>query len=127
VVCANAEYDPTAANPVMIMDDTMTEPGDTFAVGCNGHGAASGEFIYAVTPDVTGEITVTFASAPVPFTGVVYVRLGCDMASEFVCNEGSSVEYNFPADGDTTYYIVVDGNAGEEGMFTLDVTLAPGM
>jgi hypothetical protein len=125
IVCTDAVYTLGEASPVAVNDgENTTAPNNTAAQGCSGHGQSSGERIYAVTPDANGTATVSVVG---DFTTVVYVRTDCDNpASEIMCSQASSVMYDFPVISATTYYIFVDGNSGEEGTFTLNVTLAPG-
>lgn len=103
--------------------DTTMGGNNSSAMGCMGHGTAAQDVIYAVTPNGDGDVNLTFISMP-SFTGVVYVRTDCDsLASEIMCGEGSSVNYEFPVAAGTTYYIIVDGNALEQGTFTLALKL----
>ena len=126
VVCAvDAQFSLDVANSVMAAGTTVGAANDTYASGCAGLGQASGDFIYEVTANVTGIATAQLLSN---YTGVLDVRLGCDPAAQNVnCDQGQMVMYSFPVSSGTTYYIIVDGGDGEQGTFSLDVTVVANM
>jgi cysteine-rich repeat protein len=91
-----------------------------YSSGCGGSGK---DYVYVITPDVTGLLTATLSA---DFDGVLHARETCDLAStELGCadNEalGGTETIAFGVDANTSYYVFVDGYAGSGGPFTLDI------
>jgi cysteine-rich repeat protein len=91
-----------------------------YASGCGGSGK---DYVYVVTPDVTGLLTATVTS---DFDAVLHARSTCaDDGSELSCSDVGAVAgaetISFGVSANTPYYIFIDGYAGSDGVFTLDV------
>jgi cysteine-rich repeat protein len=91
-----------------------------YSSGCGGSGK---DYVYVVTPDVTGLLTATLSA---DFDGVLHARSTCDDTStELGCADdgavGGAETISFGVSANSSYYLFVDGYAGSGGPFTLDV------
>lgn len=79
------------------------------------------EYVYTLTVDETSTVTVKLSGETAETDVIVLVDdgLGCNPAS---CIGWGLTEFTFDADPAVVYYVVVDGWAGAEGEYNLDVT-----
>lgn len=91
-----------------------------YSSGCGGSGK---DYVYVITPDVTGLLTATLTG---DFDGVLHARSTCDTGTtELDCADdaaiGGTEAISFGVAANTSYYVFVDGYAGSGGAFTLDI------
>lgn len=110
--------------------DTQTVTGDTtgaandFTSNCGGSG---GDLFYALTLTADAQVTAAITPADSAKTGVVSIIPACGTNNDLVCGSSSgttagTATKSFLAAG--TYYIVADNFGGDNGPFSLTVTLA---
>lgn len=119
----------TATKPGVIgfAGDTtpLTNPSYGGATSCTSNGAGPNA-IYAITPTVTGNLTVDLRAN---YTGaVLHVRRECaDTSSQFDCAPSSAVlaptTLSIPVVAEQMVYVFVDGNLASYGMYTVEATL----
>lgn len=104
---------------------------DKYAGACGGGDAP--EVVYAVTPAVDGNLSITMDGGGDLVTDpVLYVRSGdCETGAEIGCSDhtfGGGVEsLLFAAKGGTTYYVFADGYDFTSGPYTLTLHLQNGV
>jgi cysteine-rich repeat protein len=106
--------------PMPARGSTSGQP-DASTATCGGLG---GERVYALVPQFAGQVTVDLAAN---FDAALYVTTGCGNPSgELACdhnpNGGESLTFSVVQ---TVYYVVVDGNNGSNGSYTLTFTPLP--
>ena len=94
-------------------------------------GDAAGEVVYAVTPDTSGDLTVSVTGLG-GTDPVLYVRKGdCDFGSEIACADatgsGGKETVTFAVKAGVPVWVFADGVAGAEGPYALDVHLEGGL
>jgi hypothetical protein len=80
------------------------------------------EAIYTVTPDFTGNLTVSLVNPGSSYDTALSVRAGSCGGDEVACNDdfrGLQSQVTFAATAGTTYYIIVEGFNGSTGEFEL--------
>jgi hypothetical protein len=89
------------------------------------------DVVYAITPDVAGNVEISTSGVSADAQLGVYVRSACaDAGSELGCTghpaAGQSATVKFIAAGGTTYFVFVDGvSSGGAAAFSLSASLTP--
>lgn len=128
IVCEIAEQIALPDNNSVERDGTTDSPmwsNQTHANSCNGSGKFSNEVIYEMTAGTNGEVTATLDSPG--YSGLVYARSDCGIiGTELDCDANPQLgTIVFPVTGMVPFFIIVDGNSGEQGTFLLTVTFEP--
>lgn len=90
-------------------------------------GGSGADVVYTFTPPSSGKATIKLTA---PFTAIVSARSSCDVStSEIKCAdiatpEGGTTTMEIPVFGGTPVSVFVDGYAGSNGTFTLDVDVS---
>ncbi len=89
--------------------------------GCSGRTETGPEKVYTVTTTKTGDLTATLSNMTTGLDLDVFILSACNPTSCLAFGDTSAKYANAPAG---TYYIVVDGNNGASGPFSLQTALA---
>lgn len=94
-------------------------------------GGASPEVVYAVTPDATGQLTVSIQGVG-GTDPVLYVRSGdCAAGAELACADstaaGGTETVTFAVTAGTTYWVFADGVVGAAGGYSMTLHLSTGV
>ncbi len=91
------------------------------------------ERVYAITAQATGTLTAWLPAATTTFQSALFRTSACDAAGQFACldnwgtpNERGGELVSFAVVEGETHYLIVDGVAGDQGDFVLELDLSTG-
>ncbi len=94
-------------------------------------GADAPEYVYALTPEADGVLTLDFLAVNNDLDPVLYVRDACEGGAELACVDstfaGGVESATFAVQAGTTYYVFADGWNTTTGEFLLGATLLGGV
>ena len=105
---------------------TISMSQDNYQGSCGGGGR---DFVYAVTPSLSGLLTLEMLGVSDDVDPVLYVRDGCESGAELACADrtfgGGSESVVIPVTGGATYYVFADTYDGSSvGDFLLAADLS---
>ncbi len=93
-------------------------------------GADAPEYVFAITTEDEGVLTLDMLAVNSDLDPVLYVRDECEGGTELACSDigfaGGNESVTFQATAGTTYYVFADGYATSTGEFLLGATLLGG-
>jgi hypothetical protein len=111
-----------------VINGSTAAAADDYVASCGGTGA--GDTVYAVTPSVSGKITVRLL--PTGYNSVIYVQSMCgDKSSSVACDDTGNADEEdsvvVDVDAAKTYFLIVDGAGTDGGAYklTLDYVGVP--
>ncbi len=114
--------------PVTVTGDTgLAKPDLVGDAPCDKTNSTS-DVVYAVTPTASGKVTATL-TPKAGFDGVLYARSGaCTTGPQITCSQASAAggveAVTFDVVAGKTYSVVVDGQSGSQGAYSLALSLA---
>jgi cysteine-rich repeat protein len=128
--CPGIPVSVSAGGSVTVGGNTADNAAPAYDGSCAS--SSSGEFVYAVTTEDDGVLTLGLLAVNSDLDPVLYVRASCDQgSSEIACADatfaGSYESVTFEAIAGGTYYVFADGWGMTTGEFLLDATLLGGV
>ena len=103
-------------------ETTLDDDSNVSTYGCSGRTESGPEKVYQVTTTSTGDLTATLSASSVDLD--VFILSACDRLSCLAFGDTAATYANAPPG---TYYLVVDGNNGAMGSFSLQATSVLGL
>jgi cysteine-rich repeat protein len=113
-------------NDVQLVGNTAAATTNYKGSGACAPSAATKDVVYAVTPSQDGNITVTLDPT---YDAILYARSGACATggTQIACAQAAGVggleNITFAGKANTVYYVFVDGNAGDAGMYNVSFHL----
>ncbi len=117
-----------AGAPVVLTGDTSLAKADLVGAAPCDKTNSTNDVVYAVTPSAGGTLTATLTPTA-PFDGVLYARSGaCTTGAQQACSAAAgpagAEELTMPVTAGATYSVVVDGQSGSSGGYSLSLSLS---
>lgn len=118
----------TAGTDVTVTGDTSFAKPDIVGDAPCDKTNSTNDVVYALTPTTSGKVTAVL-TPKTGFDGVLYARSGaCTTGAQIGCSQQAGAAgaetISFDAAGGTTYSVVVDGQSGSQGAYSLTFSLA---